>query len=219
MTNPWLTIPLADYEGHMALPSVGQAGMLSRVLGQLLTRFTPRSVALIGCAGGNGFEAVAAAGIERLVGIDINPAYVEDARARFADRVPGLNLYCADIEQSLSFIAPVDLVYAALVFEYVDVGRALANLCGLCQPGGVTAALLQLPKAGVASVSSSPFTSLQDLSAIMCLVPPQDFLATAAGLQFDMLSEEVIALESGKQFCLLVLRRAAERGTVHDRRL
>ena len=27
--NPWLTIPLADYEAHMALPQVGQAQLLA----------------------------------------------------------------------------------------------------------------------------------------------------------------------------------------------
>jgi hypothetical protein len=27
--NPWLHIPLADYEGHMALPEIGQACMLA----------------------------------------------------------------------------------------------------------------------------------------------------------------------------------------------
>jgi hypothetical protein len=26
MNNPWLTIPLEDYEGHMAMPDVGQRG-------------------------------------------------------------------------------------------------------------------------------------------------------------------------------------------------
>lgn len=29
MTNPWVAIPLADYEGHMASPAVGQAEMLA----------------------------------------------------------------------------------------------------------------------------------------------------------------------------------------------
>ena len=28
MSNPWLSIRLEDYEGHMALPDVGQAKML-----------------------------------------------------------------------------------------------------------------------------------------------------------------------------------------------
>jgi hypothetical protein len=29
MRNPWLAIPLADYEGQMALPEIGQAQMLA----------------------------------------------------------------------------------------------------------------------------------------------------------------------------------------------
>ena len=29
MSNPWLSIPLEDYEGHMSLPAVGQAQMLA----------------------------------------------------------------------------------------------------------------------------------------------------------------------------------------------
>lgn len=38
------------------------------------------------------------------------------------------------------------MIYAALVFEYLDIGRALRNLRSLCLPGGILAALLQLPK-------------------------------------------------------------------------
>jgi hypothetical protein len=30
MRKPWLDIPLSEYEGHMALPAVGQAEMLRR---------------------------------------------------------------------------------------------------------------------------------------------------------------------------------------------
>jgi hypothetical protein len=37
--NPWLEIPLEDYEGHMALPSIGQAQFLANVLGTLVQAF------------------------------------------------------------------------------------------------------------------------------------------------------------------------------------
>jgi hypothetical protein len=30
MKNPWLAIPLAEYEGHMAIPEIGQARSSSR---------------------------------------------------------------------------------------------------------------------------------------------------------------------------------------------
>lgn len=44
MRNPWLDIPLADYEGHMSLPHVGQAVLLGDVFeGALREGRVPRS--------------------------------------------------------------------------------------------------------------------------------------------------------------------------------
>lgn len=203
MKNPWLTIPLDDYEGHMALPDVGQAEMLSDVLEALLGAYAPAAAAIIGCAGGNGFEAAAKAGVSRLVGLDINPAYIADAQARHADQIAGLELYCADIEAAMPPIAPVDFVYAALVFEYVDIAKALKNLRALCRAEGIFVALLQLPKEGATAVSPSSFDSLQALSAIMRLAPPDDFQKSAEALGFGFRSQDRITLGSGKQFCLL----------------
>jgi hypothetical protein len=66
--NPWLTIPLADYEAHMALPQVGQAQLLADLFAAELRARSPASVAVLGCAGGNGFEHAPAA--LRVVGIE-----------------------------------------------------------------------------------------------------------------------------------------------------
>jgi hypothetical protein len=63
MSNPWLNIPLDDYEGHMSLPAVGQAQMIAEQLDH----------ALIGCAGGNGLERIAGRPIERVVARDAVP--------------------------------------------------------------------------------------------------------------------------------------------------
>ena len=207
MNNPWLTIPLEDYEGHMALPDVGQAKMLANEFEELLETYAPNSVALIGCAGGNGFEEAAKAGVARLVGLDINPSYI-DAKARYAGRMTGLELYCADIAGDAPELRPVDLIYGALVFEYVDIAKALKNLRGICLPGGILAALLQLPKEGVANVSPSPFVTLKDLGSIMRLVPPNDFRKIAEGLGFGFLSQKLITLESGKQFSLQLFKQS-----------
>lgn len=212
MSNPWLSIPLEDYEGHMALPEVGQAKMLARGFEELLKTYTPTSVAIIGCAGGNGFEEAATAGVTRLVGLDINPHYIADTEARFVGRMEGLELHCADIQEDSLELPPVDLVYSALVFEYVDVAKALKNLRGICLPGGILAALLQLPKEGVASVSPSPFVALKELGSIMRLVPPEDLRRIARGLGFGFLSEKCITLESGKQFSLQLFK-LSERAT------
>lgn len=123
----------------MALLDVGQATMLANEIALLLEERKPSSVALIGCAGGNGFVQVAQAGVSRLVGIDINPKYVAYALARFGDQFP---TYCADIEQPLPRISPVALIYPAFVFECVDIAKAMLNLRELCLPGERLATLL-----------------------------------------------------------------------------
>ena len=206
MNNPWLTIPLEEYEGHMAMPEVGQAKMLANEFEELLRNYTPTSAAIIGCAGGNGFEEAAKAGVTRLVGIDINSTYIADAKARYAGQMMGLELYCADIEGDMPELRLVNMIYGALVFEYVDIAKALKNLRGICLPNGILAALLQLPKEGTANVSPSPFVTLNELSSIMRLVPPDDFRKVAEGLGFGFLSQKLITLESKKQFSLQLFK-------------
>jgi hypothetical protein len=206
MSNPWLLIPLEDYEGHMALPHVGQAKMLVNELEELLQTHAPTSVALSGCAGGNGFEEAAKAGAVRVVGLDINPTYIADATARYAGRIPGLELHCADIAGDTLNMAAVELVYCALVFEYVDVAKALKNIRALCLPTGVLATVLQLPKEGAESVSPSRFVKLKQLGSILRLVPPDDLRKVAEGLGVGLLSQKLITLESGKQFSLQLFK-------------
>lgn len=125
--NPWSQIPLDEYEAHMAMPSVGQAALLAEVLAEAVLDVAARSVAVLGCAGGNGFERLLGTGVERVVGIDINAGYVERARERFSSSLPGLECLVGDIEHDDFAFAPVDLVFAGLIFEYVDLHRALAN--------------------------------------------------------------------------------------------
>jgi SAM-dependent methyltransferase len=91
MNNPWLDVPLADYEGHMALPGIEQAQLLSDIFADVLAKFSPRSVAVIGCAGGNGFDRIPPA-ISRVVGVDLNPRFVAETEARFRDRIENLEL-------------------------------------------------------------------------------------------------------------------------------
>ena len=134
--NPWLEIPLEDYEGHMALPSVGQAQMLADQFALLIKRIRPASLALVGCAGGNGLDRVDPEQVERVVAIDINPKYLEQAEARHAKRLKQLQLICADIQSEKLHVEPVDFIYAALVFEYVDVLSTIATLKHICRGGG-----------------------------------------------------------------------------------
>lgn len=188
----------------MALPHVGQSMLLSDALAAALTRFQPASVVIAGCAGGNGLERVAGTGVKRVIGIDINEHYAEATLRRFGARIPGLEVLVGDIESTRFDAAAVDLVFAALLFEYVDLGRSLRNLRAMLRPGGILTAVLQLPS-HAASVTPSPYRSLELLSPIMRLVPPESFVRHGEASGFSLLSSETVTAQGGKQFAVLSL--------------
>ncbi|HOJ05827.1 MAG TPA: class I SAM-dependent methyltransferase [Bacteroidota bacterium] len=202
LPSPWHSIPLADYEGHMNLPEVGQAEMLADILERLLTRFRPVSVAIAGCAGGNGFERIPPE-TQRVVGIDIDAEYIAAARVRHGTRFPRLELIVADLERGERLTDPVDFVYAALLLEYLDLNAGMRELRALCRPGAVLACVLQSPSA-LPSVTPTPFASLSALQSRMHLVDIDALLATASRLDLRCIERNSIRLSSGKEFVTVV---------------
>jgi len=199
MRNPWLDIPLRDYEGHMALPGIAQAQMLGDVFEQLLRQHSPGSVAVFGCAGGNGFERIQPETTRRVVGVDINESYLAQAAARFRGRFEQLDLIAADLEGEPLGFEPVDLIYAGLVFEYVDVGTLVDKARALLNPNGVLGCVIQLAGES-AKVTPSPFTTLTSLSSVSHLVAPATLQDAARERGFALASTQVLASPSGKQF-------------------
>jgi SAM-dependent methyltransferase len=200
MNNPWLDIPLADYEAHMALPQVGQSQLLSDVFDELLKRYIPQSVAVVGCAGGNGFERIRTAITGRVVGIDVNPQYIEQVYARFHHQIPTLDLFAHDIESEQIEFEPVELVFAGLFFEYVDVDRVLKRIHSWLRPGGILGSVLQLIHPAAAAVTPSQFSSLQTLARAMTLVSPTRLRDRANACGFQELASRQLESPVGKRF-------------------
>jgi hypothetical protein len=208
MRNPWLDIPLTDYEGHMALPQVDQSGMLADQLEILVRSYSPSSLAIVGCAGGNGFDRLAGTGIRRVVGLDINPEYIEIARRRYASCVIGLEVHVGDIQSSVLHFDPVELIYAGLLFEYVDLSKTLESLRRHCTPNGILAVLLQLPHEAISAVSPSPYTSLQRLGPTLHLLAPDELQTQASTVGFVLEESRTVASTAGKLFSSQVFRLA-----------
>ena len=200
MKNPWFDIPLADYEGHMSSPDVGQASMIADILERTLHECSPASIAILGCAGGNGFERVNPEVTARVVGIDINPEYIAITRERFQNRLPGLELLVADLQTDDVCLEPVELVFAALLFEYVEPDVILRTIHRLLKSNGRLVTVVQLPKADGPAVTPSPFTSLQSLSSCLRLVPPDLLRQQAAAQSLSLATSEQVVLQSGKSF-------------------
>jgi ubiquinone/menaquinone biosynthesis C-methylase UbiE len=206
MSNPWLGIPLADYEGHMASPTIGQAQLLSEVFATALRQYAPRSVAVLGCAGGNGLDRISSEVTERVVGVDINPDYVLHARTRFDHRIPQLELLVGDVQEDELAFAPVELVFAGLLFEYVDPEAVLAKVRAMLCQGGILLTVLQLPSAAIAQITPSPFASLGALSSVMRLVPPRRLGQLAEALGYQETETQTLEAAGGKAFQVQAFR-------------
>jgi len=206
MKNPWCAIPLSDYESHMDLPTVGQAAVIADEFARVVECYGPSSVSILGCAGGNGLDRVADTTVRRLVAVDINPDYVATTLARYRQRVDGLEVVVADVQNDVQVFEPVGLIFAALLFEHVDLQPSLQFVRRHCQSDGIFAALLQLPSADVAEVTPSPYVSLRQLSTIMRLVPPAQLRQQASDAGFVHRTSKSIAATGGKSFSLEVFQ-------------
>jgi ubiquinone/menaquinone biosynthesis C-methylase UbiE len=218
MKNPWLQIPACDYEARMALPEVAQTQALSKLMASVLKEYTPESLAVIGCTTGSGFEHIDHThNTHRVVGVDINAAYLAVLKARFAGKIPRLELIEADITAPDFEFAPVSMVFAALVFEYVNVAVALCNIARCLASGAILVAVLQLPSPESAPVTATPYKSLKLLAPIMNLVSPSEFSRMCNSLGLQQVKTDSILLKKGKAFFVGFYRKDAEPGVPPDR--
>jgi ubiquinone/menaquinone biosynthesis C-methylase UbiE len=204
--NPWLDIPLGDYEAHMALPAIGQSQLIADQLDILVRTFAPSSVAILGCAGGNGFERLIGTSVSRVVGVDINPQYIEEARRRYAGRMPGLELIVGDIQTASGLFESVDFIFAALVFEYIDIARSMTVLRRHCKPNGVLAVLSQVPHETLPEVTPSPYASLRLLEPGMHLLSHEELQRHATQTGFMPEDSRHVLSPGGKQFTVETFR-------------
>jgi SAM-dependent methyltransferase len=188
----------------MSMPSIRQALMLAEQFAILLERLRPASVAVFGCAGGNGLDRLNPHEVRRVVGVDINDQYIRETRARYAGRLADLELVCGDVQSDLLQFEPVEFIYAALVFEYVGVSATLATVKRNCREGGTLATVLQLPSAS--AVSPSPYESLGRLSTMIRLVAPSELRRMAELAGFSEATSEIVELSSRKAFCVQTFR-------------
>jgi SAM-dependent methyltransferase len=206
--EPWLTVPAEDYEGHMSSPDVGQLAALSDALAEACDRSCPARLLVIGCATGNGFERVDSRVTHRVVGLDINPRYLELARRRFSDSCPGLELICADVERHEFARGSFDLIFAGLVLEYVQPDRLLDGMARWMTDDGLCSVVIQLPDADHGMVSDTEFESLRALAPIMQLLTAVEVERHAGKAGMRLVAQREIPLPNGKRLQSVWLRKA-----------
>jgi len=199
MSNPWLAVPLTEYEKHMSSVEVQQSGALADLFAEAIGRCRPLSIAVLGIAGGNGLDRIDSSITTRVVGLDLNPQYLEAVWQRYW-HLPGLELLCVDLSQQHIALEPVQLVHAALIFEHAGVDRCLENAISMVAPGANLSAVLQLPSEGGQAVGASQFASIQNLKSHFSHVSPTWLREALAGRGFRLSYQTTLALPAGKGF-------------------
>ena len=205
MSNPWLTIPLADYEGHMRSPTVAQLDVLAELFAEALALRKPASVAVLGIAGGNGLDRVDGAAVRRVVGMDVNPEFLEAVRQRYGAQL-NLELTRIDLAEEVADVEPVDLVHAALVFEHAGTGRCLDNAVALVAEGGALSVVLQRPGTEH-NVGSSGVASVEAARDHFVLVDPEWMTETLVGRGFRLEHTHLRGVPGGKAMWFAVFAR------------
>ncbi|MDD3243072.1 MAG: GrpB family protein [Eubacteriales bacterium] len=150
--NPWLSIALADYEGHMKQDSVGQLSALRAMMAGQFSSAPARSVMILGVAGGNGLEQLRPGQFQRVYGVDINAAYLDECTARCA-RLPEFVPVQADLCCPALRLPAAELLIADLIVEYIGCG-ALAKAAALTGAAYVSCVIQRSGSDGFVSPSA-----------------------------------------------------------------
>lgn len=189
----------------MNSPEVGQLLVLAKLFAEALAIRRPGSVAVLGVAGGNGLDRIDGEITKRVVGVDLNPVYLDAVRRRYP-HLPSLELHCIDLAEQAVNVAPADLVHAALVFEHAGVDRCLENALALVAKGGALSVVLQLPAETAQQVGTSAFPSMQSLKSHFSLIDPGWLRQTLQARKFQLIYDVRRALPAGKAFWMGIFR-------------
>jgi SAM-dependent methyltransferase len=198
--NPWLKIPLSDYENHMSSPEVCQLQMLNQIFKRVYVKYKSKNILIVGCTSGNGFEHVDFSATDKVVGIDINPDYLKIAENKYGNQNGKIELRCCDICNCKIEKDSFDLIHCGLVFEYAKPEDCIETLNEALKHKGILSVILQLPGEKHAKVSETEYSSLKKLESAINLVEPVNFKKLLQRFGIINFSDEIIRLKSGKEF-------------------
>jgi len=205
-SNPWLKIPAEDYEKHMSSENVGQLQALNAITKKKLEYLCPISLAIVGCATGNGFEYVNNQVTKLVYGIDINEQYLDVARERYANKIDDFRLLQADLNTDEVEVTDIDLTIAALVFEYLDLSVTIPKIKKIMACDGTLIVILQHTLKSD-FVSDTNIESMKSLSSISKTISEFDFSAKASKYGLIKINNETYNLNEHKAFKILTFRK------------
>jgi SAM-dependent methyltransferase len=184
----------------MRLPEVNQWSFLGYLLKESLDKYDSRSFAYLGCSTGNGLEYIRNDKTHKVTAIDINPEYLSILRNRYQHKIPNLEIVETHLNDYQGNGQRYSLIFAGLLFEYLDPGPLLRKISTWLESAGVMVVVLQLQDKHVKKVSDTPYSSLKRLDPFMKLISDQNFKLLAKKSGMKELEGKRFTLESGKSF-------------------
>ncbi|MCS3556436.1 MULTISPECIES: hypothetical protein [unclassified Sphingobacterium] len=197
--NPWNYIPLNDYEQHMEHKDVAQAQLLNSLTYKYLKKHKPENILFLGISGGNGLEHVDTDRVKKIFGIDINQSYLNESHKRFGNKIRQLELATADIGTSTKSFIKADFIWAALIFEYVNIEGAFQFIANNCNKY-INLIITIQSNNGTNSVSSTGIESVKSVKDIFKNVDRNELQNTASKFGFRLTNSEENILPNGKSF-------------------
>jgi SAM-dependent methyltransferase len=203
MKSAWLSTELEIYEKHVELETVGQAAAIRTAIQNAVEEYAPGNFLYLGCAGGNGLDALAGT---RVLGLDLNEGYLEVARKRYG-QISGMHFEQWDLNRGLPPGAIFELAFGALVFEYIE------DLTGLMRGlskriNGQLVALILATRENAPAVAESPYReALQPVGSEFRYLSVEGFVELAVECGFVLERREEIPLPAGKHFVSITLKR------------
>jgi hypothetical protein len=197
--NPWTEIPLTDYEKHMSHPTVGQLELLGILTRKYFHDLQPESSIILGVAGGNGLEHIDPLVTKHIIGIDINQDYLDATSRRHGSRLKELVLLNLDITKNRDSISWVQMIWAALIIEYIGIENCLIFARNNLVDGGHLIVTIQSNR-HLVSVSPTGIESVKKVGQIFQPVDIDVLLDKAKQIGFKVVKSEENELPNGKSF-------------------
>ncbi len=202
--NPWKSIPAEEYSGHMNHPAVNQQTFIAQFFENSIESIQAKRILLAGCATGNGLERLEGKDIQKIVAMDINEQFLRHVAKKF-ESLSNLELRNQSVE--LPIQGTFSLVFAALIFEYVDIQTTLQNFYDTLEDEGLLAVVIQLKSKTAEAVTPTPFESIQTISTVFRHRTEEEITVEAKRCGFSIKNNRVTTLESGKQFAEILFQK------------
>ncbi len=200
--NLWTSISPEDYENHMSGAAVNQHKFLSDCFKVAMVKNSPQEILVIGCGTGNGLEHIDPNITYRTTVIDINREFLEVVRQRYQKKIPGLEIMHEDLKYCDFQQESYSMVYAGLVFEFVEPKLILKKLIRVLRQNSKLEVVLQLPNANAPIVSPTSIESVENLNSIIKLVDIQEFCEMCKNMGMQLVNSYIETLDTGKSFFL-----------------